>query len=277
MNITRRELLQQLALASAAGAWSAPPLASPRAAGHEKDWDWLTGNWDVYHERLRDRLVGSNTWDKFAGKSSFWHTLGGLGNVDDNLLELPSGTYRAISARTFDPATAKWAIWWLDGRIAGKLDPPVRGGFAGDEGEFIGNDVYKGTPVVVRFRWHETHGKRPWWDQTFSTEDGKTSEINWRNYFTRTSAEATPIPIVGEPRCRGARLGIHRGRLARAQSPPPRGRRLGRIREHAHQPARDGRFGKRRRQRLPCARRHVSRHEPARLRHDRSACGAAGG
>jgi hypothetical protein len=199
MNITRRELLQQLALASAAGASCAPPLAMAAGPGHETDWDWLTGNWDVYHERLRDRLVGSKTWDKFAGKSSFWHTLGGLGNVDDNLLELPSGTYRAISARAFDPATSTWAIWWLDGRIAGKLDPPVRGGFSGDEGEFTGTDVYKGTPVVVRFRWHETHGKRPWWDQTFTTQDGKTSEINWRNYFTRTSAEATPIPVAGEP------------------------------------------------------------------------------
>jgi hypothetical protein len=200
MNITRRAMLQHISLASAACALGAPRLttAAPAAtSGHEADWKWLEGNWDVYHERLRDRLAGSTTWDKFNGKSSFWHTLGGLGNVDDDLLYLPTGTYRAFSARTFDPATNKWAIWWLDGRTAGKLDEPVRGGFAGTEGEFFGSDVYKGTPVTVRFRWHETASKRPWWDQAFSTDDRKSWEINWRNYFTRTSATATPIPLEG--------------------------------------------------------------------------------
>jgi hypothetical protein len=197
---TRREFLQHLSLASAAcavGAARFAAAADASIADHSKDWDWLAGNWDVYHERLRDRLVGSTTWDKFAGKSAFWHTLGGFGNIDDNLLHLPAGAYRAFSARTFDPATRQWAIWWLDGRIAGRLDPPVRGGFAGTEGEFFGNDVHKGTPVTVRFRWHETTSQRPWWDQAFSTDERKTWEINWRNYFTRTSAAAAPIPLDG--------------------------------------------------------------------------------
>jgi hypothetical protein len=41
------------------------------------------------------------------------------------------------------------------------------------------------------------HGKRPHWDQAFSTDGGKTWEINWRNYFTRTSAQATSLPRIG--------------------------------------------------------------------------------
>jgi hypothetical protein len=200
MNINRRDLLRQLSLASAACAFGAPQIVRSAAATPRdpaKDWDWLTGNWNVHHERLRDRLVGSTTWDSFEGKSAFWHTLGGLGNVDDDLLYLPTGTYRAFSARTFDPATKQWAIWWLDGRTAGALDPPVRGGFNGTEGEFFGDDVHKGTPVIVRFRWHETASPRPWWDQALSTDGRKTWEVNWRNYFTRTAAAATPIPLEG--------------------------------------------------------------------------------
>jgi hypothetical protein len=199
MNMTRRAMLQHISSTGAVCALGVDKLALGAAAPRDRDWDWLAGNWDVYHERLRDRLVGSTTWDKFAGKSAFWHTLGGLGNVDDDLLHLPTGTYRAISARAFDPQTNQWAIWWLDGRTAGRLDPPVRGRFSGDEGEFLGHDTYKGTPVIVRFRWHETHSKRPWWDQAFSTDNGKSWEINWRNYFTRTSAAATPIALEGEP------------------------------------------------------------------------------
>ena len=193
MELTRRALLQHLSFTGAACALGIPHVGS--AAGHEQDWRWLVGNWDVWHERLRDRLAGSNTWDKFAGKSNCWLTLGGLGTIDDNLLHLPSGAYRAVGVRAFDPATRQWAIWWLDGRMAGQLDPPVRGGFNGTEGEFQGPDVYKGRPVTVRFRWHETNSKRPWWDQAYTTDAGKSWEINWRNYFTRTQAEPTPIPL----------------------------------------------------------------------------------
>lgn len=195
MELTRRAILQHLSLAGASAALSLPRFAAAAGEGHEQDWQWLVGNWDVWHERLRDRLVGSTTWDEFGGKCSCSPTLGGLGNVDDCLLYLPTGKYRAVAPRAFDPATGKWNIWWLDGRMAEKLDPPVRGAFSGAEGEFLGADVHKGIPVTVRFRWHETNSKRPWWDQAFSTDGGKHWEINWRNYFTRTQAEPTPVPL----------------------------------------------------------------------------------
>jgi len=190
LQLSRRDLLTLLA----AGV-SLPSIAGATSE-HQQDWQWLLGNWDVWHVRLKDRLVGSTEWQEFAGKSAFWRTLGGLGNVDDNSLDLPAGVYRGLSIRAFDPATNTWAIWWLDGRNPEHIDPPVRGAFRGDEGEFTGTDTYKGTPVTVRFRWHEVHGKRPHWDQAFSTDGGKTWEINWRNYFTRTSAQAAPLPRI---------------------------------------------------------------------------------
>jgi hypothetical protein len=198
---TRRDILKALSAAASTAALAVPASGQPPAP-HTQDWGWLTGNWDVWHRRLKERLANSNDWAEFAGKSSFWHTLGGLGNVDDNLLYLPGGEYRGLSIRAFDPAAGKWSIWWVDGRQAGKLDPPVIGGFTDDEGVFVGKDVHKGIPVTVRFRWHEVHGKRPHWDQAFSTDGGKTWEINWRNYFTRTSPTATTQPrreVPGTP------------------------------------------------------------------------------
>ena len=189
--LTRRDMI-------ALGAAVALPSPSLFAAAHEQDWDWLLGSWDVFHSRLKDRLVGSNEWQEFSGKSAFWTTMRGLGNVDDNSLQLPAGDYRGLSIRAFDPVTGSWAIWWLDGRNPERIDPPVRGGFKGDEGEFIGTDTYKGTPVTVRFRWHEVRSKRPWWDQAFSTDGGKTWEINWRNYFTRTSSGGIALPRLAE-------------------------------------------------------------------------------
>ena len=194
--LTRRECLTLMC----AAAFPSSLLAGAAPASHERDWAWLLGNWDVWHVRLKDRLVNSTEWQEFAGKSAFWQTMGGLGNVDDNSLALPAGDYRGLSVRAFDPATSSWAIWWLDGRNPEHIDPPVRGGFQDGEGEFIGTDVYKGTPVTVRFRWHEVFSKRPHWDQAFSTDGGKTWEINWRNYFTRTAPAAKSLPrLEGDP------------------------------------------------------------------------------
>ena len=195
---TRRDILKAFTAAGSAAAFTVPGWGQATAP-HTRDWDWLTGNWDVWHKRLKERLAGSDDWAEFAGKSSFWHTLGGLGNVDDNLLYLPGGEYRGLSIRAFDPVTNNWSIWWIDGRQSGKLDPPVVGGFKNDEGVFYGKDTFKGIPITVRFRWHEVRSQRPHWDQAFSKDGGKTWEINWRNYFTRTNTQATIQPARDVP------------------------------------------------------------------------------
>lgn len=189
LTISRRDFLY------GAGAVAlASPLASWAGASHSTDWNWLVGNWDVHHSRLKDRLAGSTTWEEFPGKSAFWTMLDGLGNVDDNSLEIPSGSYRGLSVRAFDPKSKQWAIWWLDGRNPTSIEPPVLGGFKKDEGEFAGRDTLRGKPIVMRFNWHEVNSVRPWWEQSFSPDEGKTWEVNWRNYFTRTAREATSLP-----------------------------------------------------------------------------------
>src|SRR3954469_16739488 len=96
-NHTRRAAIVA-ARAAGASAWLACGARAPMPAltGHEHDWDWLVGRWNVKHSRLKGRLVGSTTWEDFNGTSTLWLTLGGLGTVDDNLLELPDGTYRAV-------------------------------------------------------------------------------------------------------------------------------------------------------------------------------------
>src|SRR5215831_15563451 len=195
-DLSRRDILAAMLATGTASCIRGAQATPPTASANVHDWDWLLGDWDVFHSRLKDRLVKSTEWQEFKGRSSFWTTMGGMGNADDNLLELPAGLYRGLSLRAYDPRTSSWAIWWVDGRNPERIDPPVRGGFKGDEGEFIGTDTWKGTPVTVRFRWHEVRSKRPWWDQAFSTDGGRTWEINWRNYFTRTGDAATGQPRI---------------------------------------------------------------------------------
>jgi hypothetical protein len=196
----RRRFLQCSALAGFGAATAGHVFAAPGDAAppvdHTADWAWLVGSWDVRHKRLRERLAGSDDWETFGGRSAFWMTLGGLGNVDDNIVALPAGTYRGISLRAYDAASDTWAIWWLDGRDPTRIDPPVRGRFEGDQGTFVGHDTLRDKPIVMRFIWRAIHAPVPWWEQAFSADEGRSWEVNWRNWFTRTAATPTSLPTL---------------------------------------------------------------------------------
>jgi len=75
------------------------------------DFDFILGSWRVENSRLKERLTGCLEWVDFSGESSTRKILGGLGNVEDNLLRLPEGDYRAAAFRSNDMASKKWAIW----------------------------------------------------------------------------------------------------------------------------------------------------------------------
>ncbi|MEO8531602.1 MAG: DUF1579 domain-containing protein, partial [Deltaproteobacteria bacterium] len=117
------------------------------------DFNFLHGHWHVAHRRLQDRLSGSIAWDDFDGVARCAPILGGQGNCDDNLINLPDGAYRAASLRSFDPPSGEWAIWWLDARNAHSLDVPMKGSFIGSKGLFVADDMFNGRPIKIRFLW----------------------------------------------------------------------------------------------------------------------------
>ena len=149
------------------------------------DFDFFFGRWAVSHRRLRKRLAGDTNWDAFGGTCDTRPILGGLGNFDDNVIDLPGGSYRAATLRTFDPATRQWSIWWIDGRNPLTIDVPMRGTFAGGVGTFMCEDVFEGHPIQVRFLWSRITGDSPRWEQAFSPDGGKTWETNWIMDFAR--------------------------------------------------------------------------------------------
>jgi hypothetical protein len=157
----------------------------PRSAVH--DFDFYMGSWRVHHRTAQGAPRDNDEWEEFEGTSVAWPLLDGAGNVDDNVLDLPAGTYRAISLRSFDPANNQWSIWWLDGRTPGRLDPPVVGGFENGVGTFIAEDTLNGKPILVLFIWSDITATTCRWEQAFSPDGGRTWEVNWVMESTRTA------------------------------------------------------------------------------------------
>lgn len=144
------------------------------------DFDFLPGRWKIHHRRLKERLKGCTEWETFEGTSTAWALMDGRGNVDDNVVELPSGPYRAVSVRAFDPEANLWSIWWIDGRYGRPpLDPPVRGRFENGVGTFMAEEMFEGRPIRVRFLWSDITPSAARWQQAFSEDGGKSWETNW--------------------------------------------------------------------------------------------------
>jgi quinol monooxygenase YgiN len=160
------------------------------------DFDFLIGDWRVHHRRLKERLANNQEWVEFEGICASRKILGGLGNMDENLLDMPDGAYSAVTLRTYDRAKDQWSIWWIDSRNPGQLDPPVVGRFENGVGTFFADDKFKGKPIRVRFLWTRL-STTPHWEQAFSNDGGKTWETNWTMDFTKTVVNAqTCCPVV---------------------------------------------------------------------------------
>ncbi|MFC3578864.1 DUF1579 domain-containing protein [Sphingomonas hylomeconis] len=149
------------------------------------DFDFQIGRWRVAHRQLKARLANCQDWEAFDGTSEMRPVLGGNGNIEDNVLHVAAGAYRALAIRSFDPALGRWAIWWLDSRAPHALDVPVVGHFENGVGTFLADDVLDGVPVKLRFLWLHTDTETPRWEQALSADGGQSWETNWTMDFTR--------------------------------------------------------------------------------------------
>jgi hypothetical protein len=148
------------------------------------DFDFIFGDWDVAHRKLKARHVGSDDWDTFASTSRCEPRLGGVGNVEE--VCCPDRGWSGMALRLFDPEQQLWSIWWADSRD-GRLQPPVSGRFVDGRGVFEGDDENQGRPIRARFIW-TVDDRAPRWEQAFSLDGGATWETNWIMDFSRRAA-----------------------------------------------------------------------------------------
>ena len=174
---TLRTLLAALAIACASSLTFA---ADDLSGAHGFDFEF--GDWTVHHRVKR----ATGEWYEMEGTANARPVLDGLGNVEDCLFHRPGGDSRGLALRAYDPATATWAIWWVDSRAPhGTLDPPVKGRFVDGVGTFYSDGEINGKPTRTRYTWSHITPTSARWEQAFSFDAGKTWDTNWVMEFTR--------------------------------------------------------------------------------------------
>ena len=100
----------------------------------------------------------------------------------------PSGHFEGLSLRLYNPQSHQWSLNFASSSD-GTLATPTIGQFKDGRGEFYDQETLNGRAILVRFVISEITPKSCRFEQAFSTDGGKTWEVNWIAVDTRVSDE----------------------------------------------------------------------------------------
>jgi hypothetical protein len=198
------------ALAQTASDASAPlalQASTPRDGQH--DFDFEIGTWKVHLKKLQRPLTGSTTWIEFDGTVAARAVWDGRANFDEFEADSPSGHLEGLTLRLYNPQARQWNLYWANPKDGTFSGPPQVGEFKNGIGEFYCQDTYNGRMILIRYVWSAITPNSAHFEQSFSTDGGKTWEVNWITDQTRTSresAKAQSAPAVAQTDSAASRL-----------------------------------------------------------------------
>jgi hypothetical protein len=152
--------------------------AAPAARDGECDFDFEAGTWKIHLKRLVHPLTGSTTWVEFDGTSVTRKVWDGKAWLEEFETSGPSGKVEGLTLRLYNPQAHQWRLYWANSKD-GLLGPPTIGEFRDGRGEFYDQEDYNGRSILVRYIWSGITANSAHFEQSFSTDGGKTWEVNW--------------------------------------------------------------------------------------------------
>jgi hypothetical protein len=96
----------------------------------------------------------------------------------------PSGHIEALSLRLYNPQAHQWSLNFSN-RSGGTLGVPTVGEFKNGRGEFFDQEALGDRSILVRLVISPLSADRCRFEQAFSSDGGKSWEVNWIATDTR--------------------------------------------------------------------------------------------
>ncbi len=174
------------AVASPAPATAEPPRAAARQRDGQRDFDFTFGRWKIQLRRLKKPLTGSTEWVELSGTTHSRPLWGGKANIEEFVVESPEGgRIEGLTLRLYSPESRQWSLYWANKKAGQIGGPPTVGEFKDGRGEFFNQEMYEGRSILVRYVWSRITASSAHFEQSFSTDGGKTWEVNWITDQTR--------------------------------------------------------------------------------------------
>jgi hypothetical protein len=169
---------------SQAAAGSEKPAAQNSAVDGQHDFDFEIGTWKIHLKKLVHPLTGSTAWVEFDGTSVTHKAWEGRADVEEFETDGAAGHIEGMTVRLYNPQSHQWSLYWANAKDGTFLTPLI-GGFKDGRGEFYDQEFYEGKSIYSRFIWWEITPNSAHFEQSFSTDGGKTWETNWITDQTR--------------------------------------------------------------------------------------------
>jgi hypothetical protein len=146
----------------------------------QHDFDFEIGKWKAHVKKLSHPLSNSTEWEDYDGTVVTTPFMEGRGNLSEmNVDGATSHTHiQIIAVRLYNPSSGQWSIYGASAKI-GVFDPPQVGQFDGKHGEFYASDTFQGRAIYIRYVWQSVSPTSTHFEQAFSSDGGKTWEVNW--------------------------------------------------------------------------------------------------
>jgi hypothetical protein len=168
-----------------------PPVPPPPAERDgQHDFDFEIGTWNTQLSRRLHPLTGSTTWVEYKGTSVVRKVWNGRANLVELEVDGPAGHIEGLSLRLYNPQSRQWSLNFSNS-TGGTLSPPTIGGFTNGRGEFFSQETLDGRAILVRFVISDITPGSCRFEQAFSTDGGKTWEVNWIATDTRVPPAAS--------------------------------------------------------------------------------------
>lgn len=155
----------------------------------QHDFDFEIGSWKTHLKRLVNPLSGSTTWVEYEGTTVVRKVWNGRANLVELVADGPAGHFEGLSLRLYNPESRQWSLNFASSR-GGVMTPPTIGGFKNGRGEFYSQETLNGRAIFVRFIISEITPDSCRFEQAFSSDGGKTWEVNWIAIDTRVKDAA---------------------------------------------------------------------------------------
>ena len=162
---------------------TAPVKAPVEAMQHDgqRDFDFLVGAWKIHLKRLVHAANGADEWVELDGTTDCRPVLDGRAEVEEFKVESHDKKMhiQGLAMRFYNPASHQWSIWWANAKDGAMYPPAVTGEFKNGRGEFYDQEVVDGRTVFTRYVWTGTSTPSPHFEQSISTDGGKTWQLWW--------------------------------------------------------------------------------------------------
>jgi hypothetical protein len=155
-----------------------------RDGGH--DFDFELGTWRTRLKRLVHPLSGSATWAEYDGTTAVRPVWNGRANLIELEADGPAGHIEGLSLRLFNPRSRQWSLNFSNSSL-GTLGPPTIGEFKNGRGEFFDQEEFGGRSILVRFVISDVTPGSAHFEQSYSSDGGKSWELNWVADDTRVN------------------------------------------------------------------------------------------